>query len=353
MDFSAARNYSFNQACIRDGLVNKALIVGANGCGKTNLGFALFDIVGTLTDRGLDALQMDSLCFLNGDSEAPYATFVYHLKFDAGDVRYEYRKTDPENIVFERMEMNGDVVFERDGLGGTSDYSNLEGSNAGNLRMDIGNGRLSVARYIANNTVQSPDSPIGSVVDFASHMLYFRSVPGISYIGVTKGSEFMEGYIIDNGLVEDFQKFLLEMADIDMDLEGVKIDGMQDIFVQRTRSKSLPFNRVASSGTRSLLLFYYWMKHFRDVRFLYMDDFDAYYHYELSERVLRLVSDMGDFQAVLTSHNTSLVSNGILRPDCYFLMEGNRVRAFSDLTERELREGHNLEKLYRGGEFNE
>lgn len=45
--------------------------------------------------------------------------------------------------------------------------------------------------------------------------------------------------------------------------------------------------------------------------------------------------------------------NGILRPDCYFLMEGNRVRAFSDLTERELREGHNLEKLYRGGEFNE
>lgn len=45
--------------------------------------------------------------------------------------------------------------------------------------------------------------------------------------------------------------------------------------------------------------------------------------------------------------------NGILRPDCYFLMEGNRIGAFSDLTGRELREGHNLEKLYRGGEFNE
>lgn len=42
-------NYGFNKNLIRNGLVNKAMIVGKNGCGKTSFGFALFDIVYTLT----------------------------------------------------------------------------------------------------------------------------------------------------------------------------------------------------------------------------------------------------------------------------------------------------------------
>ena len=67
-DLVRTHNYGFNKNLIRNGLVNKAMIVGKNGCGKTSFGFALFDIVYTLTDKGYDAHQKDSSNFLNGDS---------------------------------------------------------------------------------------------------------------------------------------------------------------------------------------------------------------------------------------------------------------------------------------------
>ena len=50
MDLSKVRNYTFHSEYVRDGLVNKCMIVGRNGCGKTNFGLALFDIVSVLTD---------------------------------------------------------------------------------------------------------------------------------------------------------------------------------------------------------------------------------------------------------------------------------------------------------------
>lgn len=352
LDFTNVRNYGFHTQYIRDGLVNKCLIVGRNGCGKTNLGLALFDIVCTLTDRGFDTRQKDRASFLNGDSDDASATFSYEFQYGGGTVTYEYRKTDPETIVYERMDVDGDTVFVRDGADG--DYSGLSAYGSGNLRVDIGDGPLSVLRYIVNNSVQPEGSPMTYVMDFANRMLYFRSVnDGNSYVGLTKGSETIEKYIVDNGLIEDFQGFLGEMAGLDIRLSNVRVPGMQDIFVQETRNRNLTFDSVASSGTKALLLLYYWMKHFDGVVFLYMDEFDAYYHYELAEKVLRRISDLEGIQTVFTTHNTSLVSNRILRPDCYLRMDGCDIRSLPDLTDREIREGHNLEKLLRGGEFDE
>lgn len=51
------------------------------------------------------------------------------------------------------------------------------------------------------------------------------------------------------------------------------------------------------------------------------------------------------------SHNTDLFSNKILRPDCLFILSSSGIVSAADATERELREGNNLEKLYKAGEF--
>ena len=349
LDLGAVRNYGFNAGCIRDGLINTALVIGNNACGKTNLGLALFDIVATLTDKSTIPEQRDRGAFLNGDSSEPHATFEYEFLSDIGTIRYVYSKTAPDIIAYERLDVDGDNIFLRDGDG--SDWTGLKRIGAGDLRTDVPDGRLAMLRYIANNTVQPEDSPVALVMDFAEHMLYLGSLRENACIGIDEGYESPEGYIVRNGLTADFQRFLKDMADVDVELGSVRAEGIGELLVQRTRNRPIVFNSVSSGGTRSLMMLYYWMRRFGDVRFLFMDDFDASLHYRTAERVLRYVVDRDDVQAVLTTQNTSLLRNSLLRPDCCLYMDSSRIASFADRTDRDIRQGHNLEKMYRGGEF--
>ena len=288
MDLSKVRNYSFHSECIKGGLVNKCMILGRNGCGKTNFALALFDIVSVLTDFRSDIGQKDASGFLNGDSDAPYATFSYVFNFGKGDVEYEYRKSSPDVIVSERLSVGGDTVFLREGQ--NADYSGLGEYGAGDLRIDIRNGALSVLRYVANNTCQQDGSSISAIMDFVKGMLYVRSTEeGDKHIGLTYGTESPQDYIVRNGLVDDFRRFLNEMAGSDLDLSTTAAIGCPQRLVIRTKNKMLDFEDSVSCGTRVLMLHYYWMKHLNDVTFMYLDGFDAYYHFELAERVLTYI----------------------------------------------------------------
>lgn len=54
-DFSKVRNYDFSMDCLADSpsgkFIKTALVYGRNSSGKSNLGFALFDIVQHLVDK--------------------------------------------------------------------------------------------------------------------------------------------------------------------------------------------------------------------------------------------------------------------------------------------------------------
>ena len=51
------------------------------------------------------------------------------------------------------------------------------------------------------------------------------------------------------------------------------------------------------------------------------------------------------------AHNTNLLSNEIIRPDCGYVVDGKAIKSLNKLTNKELREVHNLERLYQSGEF--
>ena len=50
-DLSRPSNYSFNEYAIKDGVIKNGIVYGSNGSGKSNLSFALFDIVNHLSQK--------------------------------------------------------------------------------------------------------------------------------------------------------------------------------------------------------------------------------------------------------------------------------------------------------------
>lgn len=354
LDLTSVRDYEFNTECIKNGLLNKTLLMGHNGSGKTNLGYALFDIVYTLTDNTFDVMQKDVQSFINGDGNKDYATFSYEFQQNNNIITYEYRKKAPDYVSYEKLVSNSIVIFERKNASGEvfirdDELNQIKSRVPSGLVKD---GSLSVLRYLANNTLQEKDSPISFVMDFVSRMLYFRSTQdGNTFIGFTRSGEKLDQYIINNGLIGDFERFLKENANLNLKLDSLKIPGMPDIFVQKSKNKNIEFSRIASSGTRALELFYYWSKHFEKVSLLFIDEFDAYYHFELSQKVLEQLKKYSNIQVILTSHNTALVSNDLMRPDCYLYINEGKITSFSESTNREIRAGHNLEKMLRNGEF--
>ena len=61
--------------------------------------------------------------------------------------------------------------------------------------------------------------------------------------------------------------------------------------------------------------------------FVFIDEFDAFYHFEFSESVQKRLGKISGVQIFTTTHNTDLMSNDLLRPDCYFLLKDNKIKA--------------------------
>lgn len=87
-----------------------------------------------------------------------------------------------------------------------------------------------------------------------------------------------------------------------------------------------------------------------DPSFVFIDEFDAFYHFRMSFNVCKELFSM-PCQLFMSSHNTYLMTNELLRPDCNFIINGNKIKSLSECTDKELRFGHNIEKLYRGKAF--
>ena len=68
-DLSDTNNFEFNKECIKDGIVRKALIYGQNGCGKSNLALAMFDMISHLTDKSFNKNKYNNYLNANNDDK--------------------------------------------------------------------------------------------------------------------------------------------------------------------------------------------------------------------------------------------------------------------------------------------
>lgn len=343
--------YTFNNESIKNGIVNNALVYGANGVGKTNLGFAIFDIIAHLTDKEKNETMHSN--YLNAFNEAETASFCYEFIFDTCKIVYKYCKTDYQTTVYESLSINGKELAHIDRK--KSNEANINFKGAENLKTNLENSKLSLLKYIKNNSVLDKNKEndcFFKFFEFIERMLFFRSLQNNIYLGLENGNRYIDSDIIEKGNVADLEAFL-NKAGIECKLTVVK-ESEKDILAFDFNGKKIAYYRIASSGTIALIVFYYWLQRIREektVSFVFIDEFDAFYHHELSELIVQKLKETG-VQFILTTHNTSIISNDLLRPDCYFLMNKEVIKPLSKCTQKELREAHNLEKMYKAGLFN-
>lgn len=354
LDLSSIGNYEFNKECISNDVCKTALLYGKNASGKSSLCFALFDIVEVLTDK-----------YVCHDVYKPYkhilhqdapTEFEYEFKFDTDEVFYKYSKSDQSTLISEELIINQKQIFSyKKDLVAQDIAVNLEGAET--LKVSSDKLNISLCRFIKNNALLKnnlENSIFQKFFEFVENMLMICSFEQSCFIGYKKPpKDNLVKKIIENNNFEKLQQFFLEAEFTDKLTYKKNILGEYNLFIQYD-DKCLDFNDAASNGMKALLLIYYYLENKlnQDKRpsFVCIDNIDAIFSFELSYFIVNKFKSYNS-QVILTTYNTSNFSNDLLRPDCYFLCSKTKIVNANNATDKELRRGHNLEKLYRGGAF--
>lgn len=347
-DLSSNRNYSFNTKLIKNGICNKSLVYGKNGSGKSNLGDAIFDITFHLTDKAKNKLIP---YYINANNtNKKNAKFKYIFQFDGEEIFYEYEKSNQFKLNKEKLYTKEKILINYDYFDKKDNEVNLV--EAENLNIDLPSNDISILKYIYRNTIQTEKNIIWKMVDFVENMLSFKSLKANEFQGYQENAQLLADMIYNHNALKEFQDFLkINSIEYDLDIQLNQFTGQREIMVKMKKGM-VPLSNIASTGTMSMLLYFCWSLEFKKISFLFLDEFDAFYHYETSEFILKQVLSNYNFQAIITTHNTALLTNELIRPDCGYIINGNsEIKKVCDCTDKEIREAHNLEHLMKNGAF--
>lgn len=343
LDFSKIGEYSFNMDSL-----SMRLIYGRNATGKTNFGRALLDIKILL--YGMFRNDENSV-LINADSQDT-AKFIYEFQFGSDEVTYKYSRFENRNLCDEELYINGEAIIKCDFKNSKFDFQGLSIISAETVNTNRYLNKdemdneyvLPFLRWLINNTAFSDDSVLIQLFECVRKMDMITVGNDLLY----SNRNFHEN-LKNPVYLHNFEDFLNVMG-IECKLVLQELpDGQAELYF--SQNKLVPFCSTASSGTLALTSLY--QKIVSNCSLIYIDDFAAFYHYEMAEKLISFFkTKYPKCQLIMTSHNTNLMTNKIMRPDCLFILSSRgTLTALCDATERELREGHNLEKMYIRGEF--
>lgn len=362
IDFGNVAGYQFSTDCISDGMIAKMLIYGRNATGKTNLGKAIMDI-GTTMFGG--PRFMENGVFLNADSKEDSAKFSYTFCFDETELIYEYARFSNQELKDERLVINNITIFKCNFSNKDYNFDNLKCVDAETANIDrylqslvsMENEeeniepKLPFLRWLISNVALKNDSILIQFANYVRRMTMITVGNAMPYRIRRMNSSFYES-LENKEKLKDFEDFLNAMG-IECKLVLSKLpDGQFELYF--AHEQLVPFYENASSGTLALVdLYRRIVSNAREASLIYLDEFDAFYHYEMAENVIKFFKKKYPrCQMIMTSHNTNLMTNRLMRPDCMFILSrSGTITALCNATTRELREGHNLEKMYISGEF--
>ena len=345
-DLSRPSNYSFNTYAIKDSVIKNGIIYGPNGSGKTNFSEALFDIVYHMTQKYKKVDYFQNYVYA-GDTRLN-VDFEYTFKFDSQSIEYVYSKNASGALVNELLKVNGATVFKRTGGELELDECQFPINKEAKKNLEMNANSISIVNYLLTSYPLAGDHYLIRMRDFVNSMLWFRCLKTNEYIGFDNVVTILDEYIIKNKLIQDFSDFLFNVSGQKFVFDLEKSTDKQLFW--KVGEGSLYFDNTISTGTQSLHLLYYWLKNLNNASFVFIDEFDAFYHFKLAFEVCKQLFNL-NCQVFTSSHNTYLMTNDLLRPDCNFILQDNKIKPLQACTDKELRFGHNMEKLFRGGAF--
>lgn len=358
IDLSQTKQYSFSEDCVKDGIIKTGLIYGPNSVGKSNLGKAIFDLVQTVTDK--EKTPMLYASYNNARNPSGLVEFEYSFLFGKARVRYAYSKFTYEDLVHESFFVDDVEVVTRHGNDFQTKLQGAETLNGNSL-----NSKISAMRFIKANASLS-DNPVNMAVkrffDFTDRMLMFSNLRQNYYQGFLIGSTQVDVEIMKRGKLAELEAFL-NSVEVDCKLKSMMFNGQQKLFFEFGNGNYIDFWGNASTGTQSLVFFFFWYLQMEESSelspsFVYLDEFNAFYHEKTAAKVVELLERV-PCQVLLTTHDSNLLTNDLIRPDCAFNMLSEYKNAdsyvlapLSSRTNKELRKSLNIPKMYRAGAFN-
>lgn len=346
IDLTHHSNYSFNTFAIKDGIIKNGILYGPNGSGKTNFSLAIFDIVNHLSQKWKKQDYYNNFAY--AERQDTVVDFEYTFVFNGQRVEYFYGKDAAGQLKHEKLSVDGKTIFHR--AEGKLDIDNEKFAMEASVRNNLADNanKVSVVNFLVTTYPLAKDNYLIQMAKFVNGMLWFRCLETREFIGLENSVTLLDEFIIQNNLVQDFANFLKEVSGQEYAFATPAHDDKTLLCIVDNRK--IPFNLISSTGTHALELLFYWAKRMNEATFVFIDEFDAFYHFKLSFEVCRLLFGMS-CQVFTSSHNTYLMTNDLLRPDCNFIIQDNKIKALCDCTEKELRFGHNIEKLFRGDAF--
>ena len=368
LDLDKVAGYKFNVDCIMNNTIGKGIIYGRNATGKTNLGKAIGDIVDVVIG-GIRLYNFSKEKIANANSEEKVVTFKYEFQFDDTNIVYLYKRNQFDDLDYETLFVNHEQIYEISFEQGLFSVISLDKIDAQTIQIDKylrlirskneefeideeERERVPFFRYLLTNGAIVSDSVLYKLEEYIKRMRFYSVTQQLNFSKRSRMVVSFNDYLGEKENLKYFERFL-NMMGVKCELITHKsVEGHFELFFKH--KNAIPFYENASSGTLSLTNFYMrYVAVTRTPSFIYMDEFDAFYQYEMAERLVKYFkAKYPETQVLMTTHNTNLMSNHLMRPDCLFILSNDgRITALCDATERELREGHNLEKLYIGGEF--
>jgi len=353
-DFTSDKKYEFNESAVSDEVIQHAMLYGENGEGKTNIGSALLEIISHVSQKKVKYPTYEG-AYLNSQSGSDVAEFKYVFKFNNKLVSYSYGKDESTEIVYEKFGIEGKVLLEWDKS--ISNIAKIDLEGAESLNKELSENISSLISYVINNASLSDTENnylFLKFTEFVGKMVFFKTMSSVNQFAgaIPYKHKSLSEQIINEYGVDTLESFLIENG-IECKLSTYdSVDGKK--ITDISGSKPIDFFSIASSGTFALTILFVWLEKMKnnEISFAYIDEFDAFYHHKLAKNIASKISKL-PIQTVLSTHNTSIMTNNILRPDCYFEIKNKIIKPLYKLSDRELRKAHNLEKMYRSGAFDE